>query len=95
MDNHADDPTEPGANGIQPEQTSSTPVSQETAHEVPAEVISFYRRYEKAMIAWQKTHGKKPFPIGEVPDGKGGVKLKWFNREDRKRARLLAKKKKV
>ncbi len=76
MGNDINDTPNTNEDRVQPVETSTETVSPDT--------ISFYERYRLAMIAWVKEKKNTNFPIGEVPNGKGGVKLKWFNREDRK-----------
>jgi hypothetical protein len=54
---------------------------------IPAEVINFYQRYNLAMQGWVKAHGNTNFPITEVKQADGTLKLVWVNRDARKRIR--------
>jgi hypothetical protein len=65
----------------------------ETEQTISPEVADFYNRYRLALEAWVKTHGPKAAPPVYVDPIDG--KMKWANREMRKRAakrRLKAKK---
>jgi hypothetical protein len=57
------------------------------AKPIPAEVINFYQRYNLAMQGWVKAHGNTNFPITEVKQADGTLKLVWINRDARKRIR--------
>lgn len=48
---------------------------------ITEEVVLFYKRYEKAMGAWHKTHGNFKFPVTEMPD----KTLRWVNRAERRK----------
>lgn len=66
---------------------SEVPVATNESQPMPIvseEVTSFYKRYEKAMLAWAKEKGNMSFPIYEDP--KTG-KLTWINRAMRSAAR--------
>ncbi len=55
--------------------------------QVSPEVISFYQRYNLAMQTWVRHHGNTNFPIAEVKQKDGSMKLVWVNRAARKNLR--------
>jgi hypothetical protein len=86
MDNNTNPPVNANQDGVpevQPEGEAAPP---------NPEVVSFYNRYNKAMLAWAKEKGNTNFPIAEVPtfDRNGvqtGTKLVWLNRATRSKLR--------
>jgi hypothetical protein len=92
MDNDSKPIDRSDGNWIQPEpQPATTSVLQEPAPEArerdAEEMRSFIQRYGLAMQAWVKTHGKKPMPIVQDENGK----LRWVNRDARKKLRKQRK----
>lgn len=83
MENNISDDSAVNTNeaGISVKQQEQVP---EQPQEIDPAIIDFYQRYSLPMKAWAKEKGNTNFPIYEDPiDGK----LKWANREMRKKHR--------